>query len=59
MIVLKDKAERIVSDRFTIIVIEIEHTGICRVTIVTATQEPRSAIVNEIGVAWSQVINYI
>ena len=50
MIVSKDKAERECIVRATVIVVEVEHTSICRITIVTATHEPRPIIVNEIGV---------
>ena len=50
MIVLKNKAERIRSVRATVVVIEIEYTRTCRITIDTATYEPRNISVNEIGV---------
>ena len=50
MIVLKDKAERIVIDRTTVLVVEIEHTSTRRIIKVTATTEPWIVRVNEIGV---------
>ena len=50
MIVLKDKAERIIGVRVTVVTIEVEYTSIRRITIVTATYEPRIVSVNEIGV---------
>ena len=50
MIVLKDKAERIIDVRVTVVVLKSEYTCTCRITKVTATVKPWIGSENEIGV---------